>query len=93
MDHKDIERIAALSRVKLSEEEKELFLMDLDSFAGFAEELSGLDPDKIPAYSDRVSVSFMREDSVRNTYTREEMLKNSPALSKDGSMISVPKVL
>ena len=93
MDHKDIERISALSRVKLSEEEKEMFLEDMISFAGFAKALSGLDPDKIPAYLDHINVSFMREDSAKTRYTREDMLKNAPALSIDWSMIPVPKVL
>ena len=91
-----VEKVRDYRRVTKEIEDDEAVLADSDdaelkSLA--AEELSGLDSDKIPAYSDHINVSFMREDSAKTRYTREDMLKNAPELSKDGSMIPVPKVL
>lgn len=88
----DIDRIAELSRLTLTDDEKTRFRKDLEDIIGFADVLSELDTGDIDASAHITgSVNVFRDDKVTNGNKRNEMLANAP--TSDGVYFSVPKVV
>ncbi|MBE6891870.1 MAG: Asp-tRNA(Asn)/Glu-tRNA(Gln) amidotransferase subunit GatC [Ruminococcaceae bacterium] len=88
----DIEKIANLSMLNLSEDEKNEFNIDLEEIISFAEEIT-----KAESHNDTENINLnelkniFREDIITNGSNREDLLKN--AETNDGIYISVPKIL
>lgn len=89
----DIESLAQLSKIKMSEQDMDLYIKDMQALKQFADDLSELEPESLPDYSVMAVSSVMRPDTAVNVFAREPILKNVPELSKSGNMLSVPKVL
>lgn len=87
----NIETIAHLSMLKLSEEEKELFSKDMAEIIKFAESITDLNlsNDSFPSKETPLKNIF-RDDVISNAYDRRELLQNA---ENDGIYISVPKIL
>ena len=89
---KDIEYAATLSRLELTEAEKEKFLTQLGSILGYFEKLNELDLGGVePIYQVTGQENRLREDEVLNTENREELLQNTP--EQEGGFVKVRKVL
>ena len=93
METIDIESLAQLSKIKLSEQDMDLYIKDMQALKQFADDLSELEPEALPDYSVMAASSAMRPDTAVSVFDREPLLKNVPELSKSGNMLSVPKVL
>ncbi len=84
--------VAALAKIKLSDEEKIRAKKDLGEILGYIERMNELDTDGVEPMSHAFPVSnVFREDVVTNGDEREEMLKNAPK-QKDGCFV-VPKTV
>lgn len=89
---KEIERIAILARLSLSEEEKELFGSQLGSILGYMEQLNGLDTKEIVPTSHVLSLqNVMREDLPGSSLPRTDALMNAP--SRTEQFFRVPKII
>lgn len=74
-----IEHLARLARLSLREEEKELFVGQLDSVLTYMEKLNELDTGKIEPTSHVISLSNVtREDMPEASLSREDALANAP---------------
>ncbi|MBQ2880743.1 MAG: Asp-tRNA(Asn)/Glu-tRNA(Gln) amidotransferase subunit GatC [Clostridia bacterium] len=88
----DIEKIATLSMLNLSNDEKSEFKQDLEEIITFAEEISKSNTVNISKISDKTEIkNVFRTDEITNKTNRAELLKN--AETNDGIYISVPKIL
>ena len=86
----DIEYVAALARLELSEEQLPKLRKDL---VGYIASLSELDLAGVePTAHAAVLTNVWREDAAEPSYDRDRMLANAPALI-DGDLIRVPQVL
>jgi len=91
-DHIDIDYVAKLARIALSDEEKSKFSAQLDSIIGYVEKLNELDTDNVePAAHPFPRENVWEEDEARDGLTPEEALKN--AACQRNNMIVVPKVV
>jgi aspartyl-tRNA(Asn)/glutamyl-tRNA(Gln) amidotransferase subunit C len=89
---KDVEHVARLARLELTEAEKEQFTEQLNAILKYAEKLNELDTSDIEPTSHVIPLSnVMREDEPRPSWPIEEVLKNAPD-SEDGQF-RVPAVL
>ncbi len=71
--------IAELARMKLTEEETELFAEQLSAILAYAEQLNALDTDAIPPTAQVLTLSnVLREDVEQPGLTPEEALANAP---------------
>jgi aspartyl-tRNA(Asn)/glutamyl-tRNA(Gln) amidotransferase subunit C len=87
-----VEHVADLARLALTEEEKELFCEQLSSILEYAERLQELDTGAIPPTASVLPLeNVMRDDEVRPSLPRGEAMQNAPAQS-DG-YFQVPVVL
>jgi aspartyl-tRNA(Asn)/glutamyl-tRNA(Gln) amidotransferase subunit C len=90
--HIDIDKVADLARIALSEEEKAKFSSQLDSILGYIDKLNELDTEDVKPMAHPHSVeNVWREDAAEPEMPVEEALKNAPA--KRQNMVIVPKVV
>jgi len=88
---KEVEHIAKLARISLSEKEKDKFLKELSSILEFVSKLQEVDTSKIKPLSQITGLeNVLEEDKIEECPRREELLKNIPD-KKDG-FIKVKKV-
>lgn len=89
---KDVEYVAKLARLKLTDEEKELFTRQLDQIIGYMDKLNELDTKDVPPTFHVLPLkNVMREDVAKDSHLQEEMLKNAP--EREGDFYAVPKVI
>jgi aspartyl-tRNA(Asn)/glutamyl-tRNA(Gln) amidotransferase subunit C len=87
-----VEHVAELAQLALSDEEKELFRQQLSSILEYAERLQQLDTAAIPPTSTVLPLeNVMRDDEVRPSLPLADVLANAPALEED--CFQVPVVL
>ena len=80
----DVEHVAALARLGLSESEKERLSQQLSSILDHISVLSRLETDHIPPTAQVIEVAnVLRDDEIRPSLPREAILTNAPR-SVDG---------
>jgi aspartyl-tRNA(Asn)/glutamyl-tRNA(Gln) amidotransferase subunit C len=88
----DVEHVARLARLELSEEEKNLFAGQMGAILGYVEKLKELDTEGIQPTSHAVPMeNAFREDEARPSIGIEKALANAP--DRTGSFYRVPKVI
>ncbi len=92
IDIKQIEQVANLSRIKLTDNEKNVFREQLTSILGYIEKLNELDTDNVQPMAYATSIkNVFREDQQGSSFPRQEILELSP--SSANGFFKVPKVL
>ncbi len=89
---KELEKIAHLARIELSEEEKKSMLSDFNKILHFVEKVGELDlenEDALVYISDRKNA--LREDKLGKETSQQDALKNAP--DHDTDYIKVPRVV
>ncbi len=88
----EIIHIAKLASLNLTEEEIERYAQDMTDILEFAEVVNNLNTDEI---KETVGINgeynVFRKDEVKQTISKEELLKNAP--SQDDGMFRIPKVI
>ncbi len=86
-----VEHVANLARLQLTEEEAQGYTKDLNAILQFANKLNELDTSDVPPTSHATDVkNVMREDVNRPSLPREVALKNAP--DQEDGQIKVPAV-
>jgi aspartyl-tRNA(Asn)/glutamyl-tRNA(Gln) amidotransferase subunit C len=89
---KDVEHVADLARLDLSEEEKDRYAGQLNAILKYAEKLNELDTDGVEPTSHVLPLAnVMREDEVRPSWPVEKVLANAP--DEEDGQFKVPAVL
>ena len=88
----DIEHIANLSMLNLSDEEITKYTESMKDIVGFANTINELNTDGIEesAFASNATNVF-RKDEVKESFDREELLKNAP--SSNGEAYSLPSMM
>ncbi len=93
IDKQQIEHIAKLARIELTEEEKEKFTKELSSVLDYVNQLNKVDTSKIEGISQVTGLENIiredMEDKIRDK--RYKLLNEAP--KRKGDYIQVPKVL
>ena len=88
---KDVEHVAKLARLELSEEEKEMFTKQLGDVLGHVSAMDEVDTSNVEPMAHAIDfVNVMREDKVFYEQTKDELMKNAP-YEEDG-FFRVPKI-
>lgn len=89
---KDVEYVAKLAKLNLTEDEKEKFGGQLGDIVEFANKISSLDTDGVNPTNHISDVkNVFREDEVKASYSREEILMNAP--EKEAGCLVVPSIV
>ncbi|WP_165000280.1 Asp-tRNA(Asn)/Glu-tRNA(Gln) amidotransferase subunit GatC [Anaerophilus nitritogenes] len=88
----NIDDIAALSKIKLSEYEKEKMIDDFNRTIDFVDKLKEVNVDKVaPTYHILHIKNVYREDKILPSMKQDEVLKNAP--EKNNGYFQVPKMM
>ncbi|MGZ7444559.1 Asp-tRNA(Asn)/Glu-tRNA(Gln) amidotransferase subunit GatC [Paenibacillus sp. TH7-28] len=89
---KDVEHVAKLARLHLTDEEREMFTEQLNAILQYAEKLNELDTDQIEPTTHVLHLSnVMREDVVKDSLPPEKVFLNAP--DEEDGQFKVPAVL
>ena len=89
---RDVEHVALLARLELSDWEKELFAGQLGAILRYIEKLNELDTDGVEPTSHVLPISnVMRDDEPRPSWPLDKVLENAP--DKEDGQFRVPAVL
>ncbi len=92
---KEVEYVAKLAQLAITEEEKALFIGQLNSILEYVEQLNLLDTENVEPTAHAVSSlepsQSLRPDEPRSTFTQDESLANGPATG--AGYFKVPKVI
>lgn len=89
---RDVEHVARLSRLALTDQEKERMRRELDGILSYIDKLRALDTANVPPTSHAVPMTnVMREDEPRPSLAQDEMLANAP--ERSGEFFRVPKII
>lgn len=88
----EVERVAHLARLNLSENELEIMTRQLDTILSYVVKLDELDTTGVQPTTHAFSVAnAFREDKVMDSLAREEALFNAPC--QNGETFVVPKII
>ena len=86
-----VEHVAKLARLALTEEEKELYTEQLSKILDYIDQLNEVNTEGIEPMTQPIpTVNVMREDVVKKQFTREAILKNAP--HEEYGFFRVPKI-
>jgi aspartyl-tRNA(Asn)/glutamyl-tRNA(Gln) amidotransferase subunit C len=89
---KDVEHVAKLACLELSEAEKETYTRQLGAILGYVEKLNSLDVSQVEPTAHVLPLhNVLRHDEVKASMAREEVLANAPDPFK--GCFRVPKIL
>jgi aspartyl-tRNA(Asn)/glutamyl-tRNA(Gln) amidotransferase subunit C len=90
----DVERIAALAHLELTEEEKQLFTRQLADILGYAQQLQSVDTSGVPATAHvDAGLRAEREDEVAGSLPVADALRNAPDGAPEAGLFRVPRVI
>jgi aspartyl-tRNA(Asn)/glutamyl-tRNA(Gln) amidotransferase subunit C len=89
---KDVEHVALLARLELSEDEKHLYAEQLNAIIDYMGKLQELNTDDIPPTAHVLPIhNVLRKDLPRPSIDRNEALQNAPHQEK--GLFKVPKIV
>ncbi len=92
MDIKTVERVATLSRLKMTREEAEKIAPQLSDILSWVEMLSNVDTDNVEPLANVVDIPLkLRTDEVNDGAIADKVLANAP--EETGGFYVVPKIV
>ena len=89
---KDVEHVADLARMYITDEEKKALESELSAIIDFADKLSEADTDGIEPAAHAIHIqNVFRNDEVVPSYKREELIENAP--DKQAGCFAVPRIV
>lgn len=88
----DVEHVALLSRLELTDEEKEEQLVQLNKILEAMEVLNKVDTSNVEPLTHVLPLkNVLREDEYRDTLPKEKVLQNAP--DQEEGMFKVPRII
>ncbi|GKX31672.1 aspartyl/glutamyl-tRNA(Asn/Gln) amidotransferase subunit C [Vallitalea longa] len=87
-----VEHVANLARLNLTEDEKEQMITDMGVIIEFANRINEINIDDINPTAHVIPINnVFREDDVNPSFSRDELLYNAP--NKENGCYSVPRIV
>jgi aspartyl-tRNA(Asn)/glutamyl-tRNA(Gln) amidotransferase subunit C len=93
LTQQDVKRIADLARLELTAEELDLFTRQLGGILTYVEQIRDLDTTGVPPTSHVLNRPVDRDDLLRPSLTREDLLRNAPDAAQEAGLFKVPRVI
>ena len=88
---KDVEHVAKLARLELTEEEKELYTKQLGDVLKYVDQMNEVDTSNVKPMTQVIDFcNVMREDKVVQEISKEALMSNAPEV--EGDFFKVPKI-
>ncbi len=89
----DVDSVAALAQIELTDAEKQLFTRQLAGILHYAEQIQALDTTGVPATAHVNPAQHDRQDERRPSLPAEEALGTAPEASLDTGLFRVVRVI
>jgi aspartyl-tRNA(Asn)/glutamyl-tRNA(Gln) amidotransferase subunit C len=89
----DVDRIAALARLELTDEERATFAAQLSAILAYADQVQQADTSGLAAPTASPGGSRTREDAPLPSLERDLVLSQAPAADRAAGLFKVPRVL
>jgi aspartyl-tRNA(Asn)/glutamyl-tRNA(Gln) amidotransferase subunit C len=90
----DVERIAALAHLELTDEEKALFRRQLTDILGYAEQIQALDTTDVPGTAHvHARGGVERDDEPAPSLRVDDVIANAPDPAEEAGLFRVPRVI
>jgi aspartyl-tRNA(Asn)/glutamyl-tRNA(Gln) amidotransferase subunit C len=93
LNRQDVERIAELARLELTEAELELFTRQLGDILTYVEQIRALDTTGVAPTSQVLNRAVDRDDVPAEMLTRAQLLGNAPDAATEAGLFKVPRVI
>ena len=91
---REVERIAALAHLELTDEEKALFTRQLADILAYAEQVQAVDTSGVPATAHvHAGDRHERDDEPRPCLPLADALSNAPDAAEEAGLFRVPRVI
>ena len=87
----DVDRIAALARLELTDDERTRFATQLTAILAYADQVQ--QADTAAATTQDAAAGRMRDDDLRPSLDRTAVLAQAPAADRAAGLFKVPRVL
>jgi aspartyl-tRNA(Asn)/glutamyl-tRNA(Gln) amidotransferase subunit C len=92
ISHSDVEHVAKLARLTLTDQEKHLFTQQLNAILKYVEQLQQLDTEHVNPTSQPILLeNVMRQDVVHTSLPIDKVMLNAP--DEEEGQFKVPAVL
>ncbi len=89
----DVDRIATLARLELTDDERARFAAQLTAILGYADQVQQVDTAAAAAERVPTPLPRLREDDLRPSLDRAEVLAHAPGADRAAGLLKVPRVL
>jgi aspartyl-tRNA(Asn)/glutamyl-tRNA(Gln) amidotransferase subunit C len=90
----DVERIAALAHLELTDEEKQLFTRQLADILEYAQQVQAIDTSGVPATAHvHAGQRTERDDVPRPSMPVSDAIANAPDANEEAGLFRVPRVI
>ena len=93
LSRQDVQRVAELARLELSQDELDLFTRQLGDILTYVEQIRALDTTGVAPTSQVMNRPVDREDVPRPTLTRSQLFDNAPDAAVEAGLFKVPRVI
>ena len=93
LTRQDVQRIAELARLALSDEELDLFTRQLGDILTYVEQIRALDTSGVAPTSQVLNRPVERNDEPQPTLSRADLLRNAPDAASEAGLFKVPRVI
>ena len=93
LTRQDVQKIASLARLALTEEELDLFTKQLGDILTYVDQIGTLDTAGVSPTSQVLNRPLDRSDAPLPTLSREALLTNAPDAAAEAGLFKVPRVI
>jgi aspartyl-tRNA(Asn)/glutamyl-tRNA(Gln) amidotransferase subunit C len=93
LTRQDVQRVAELARLELSQDELDLFTRQLGDILTYVEQIRALDTTGVAPTTQVMNRPVDRDDVPAATLTRAQLLDNAPDAALEAGLFKVPRVI
>jgi aspartyl-tRNA(Asn)/glutamyl-tRNA(Gln) amidotransferase subunit C len=93
LTRQDVQRIAELARLALTDEELDLFTRQLGDILTYVEQIRALDTTGVAPTSQVLNRPVERDDTPQPALSRADLLRNAPDAAIEAGLFKVPRVI
>ena len=89
----DVERIAALARLQIAEDDVDRFAQQLTAILAYADQVQRVDTSGVAPLSSSPADTVWRDDRLVPPLDRDRLLEQAPAADQAAGLFKVPRVI
>jgi aspartyl-tRNA(Asn)/glutamyl-tRNA(Gln) amidotransferase subunit C len=93
LTRQEVQRIAELARLALTDDELDLFTRQLGDILTYVEQIRALDTSGVAPTSQVLNHPVERDDEPQPTLSRADLLRNAPDAAAEAGLFKVPRVI